>query len=240
MNYNVQIVGLACFVRDQGSRHVMLPDGRNPGDGIDPHFASIVVDSNAIDSFVGWDGDDTAAQGMFALPPCSITIDGADQPGDLDTSGHDGLLPELRRIAPDFEIDPALAQTIATLDIRRGTLTAYQVPEGTAIMSQLTVLHDGPVTVRVVPRDGSPERAINLKEGTEIALTNTGSGGYRKTSDSNGHFRIYEKLSARPVVLGNPPEITGVPPTPSHHVIFTGGAAAGLSSSCSNTGCCGG
>ncbi len=238
MQYTVQFVGLACFLRSPGERTVLLPDGRDPGQGIDPHFASIVVDHEAIEEATGWNGDADLSRGRFTLPPCSIAIEDADIAGTLDTSGHDHRLPELRKINPKFAIDPATAQTIATLRIRQGTLAAYRVPGGTAVISQLDVPHDGSITISVTPRDHSPTRTIRLKPGTEIAITNTSRGGYAALDEQNGHFHIYEKLSATPAELTEPDEVPDVPASKSQHPMFRRATPIGLSTSCSNTGCC--
>ena len=238
MQYSVQFVGLACFLHGQGGRQVLLPDGRNPGNGIEPHFASIVVAGDAVESTTGWKDDKDAARGIFALPPCSIVFEGAEKAGALDTTRHDGRLPQLRRLAPDIRIDPQRAQTIASVDIRRGTLTAYRVPGGDAVITQLDVPHNGSISITVVPRDGSPQRSIRVRAGTEIALTNTARGGYAQVPEPNNHFRIYEKLSSVPVTLNEPDDVADVPPSPSHHVLFMRKTPSGLSINCSNTGCC--
>lgn len=237
MPYSIQFVGLACFLRGSGERHVLFPDGRTPGDGIQPHFPSIVVDSGAVQSAVGWDDQEAVTRGEFRLSPCSLSIAGASDGGTLDTSHHDGRLPELRRIDPNFAIDRDRAETIATLDIRQGTLTAYQIPGGKAIISQLDVPHDGSIVINVVPRDGSAARAIVLQPGTEIAVANTALD-YDDDAEENGHFRIYERLSMNPVTLCQPPMVADVPPSPSRHALFLRRLPAGLTSSCSNTGCC--
>src|ERR1051326_9612616 len=148
MHYAVQFVGLVCFYRENGARQALLPDGRNPGDGIDPHFASIIVAPAAIESTTGWDGDNPEP-GTFSLPPSTVTLEGADQPGTLDTSKHDDQLPQLRKINRRFEIDPDRADTIARLYIRSGKLTAFTIPGGTAVISQLDVPHDAPINVTV-------------------------------------------------------------------------------------------
>jgi hypothetical protein len=240
MHYSIQFVGLACFHRDPGTpeeRCVLLPDGRDPGDGIEPHFASIVVASDAVEEAAGWTGEEVSS-GVFGLPPCSIVFEGADTPGLLDSKNHDGLLPQLRRMDPNFTIDRTRAQTIATVRIRRGTLTAYGVPGGTAVISQLDVPHDGNITVTITPRDGSSARSIRLKPGTEIVLKNT-ARDYRSVREPNAHFRIYERLSASPGVRLNEPETpASVPRSPSRHTFFMQKEPAGLAMSCSNTGCC--
>lgn len=239
MPYTVQFVGLVCFLRDKGGRKVLLPDGRDPGDGIEPHDALIRVAPDAIEVAQGWPDSEAAAHGVFRLDPCSISLEGTEVTGALDTTSHDGRLPELRRVAPSFAIDLATAETIARLDIRQGTLRAYQIPGGTAVMSQLDVPHDGSITISVVPTDGGSRRMIRLRGATEIAITNTGRSGYMSQQEEDGHFRIYEKLSMRPVRLTTPPPVnSSLPRSPSRHVFFKAIGPHGLSTSCSNTGCC--
>lgn len=237
MPYTVQFVGLVCFYRESEAREALLPDGRNPIAGIDPHFASIVVRSDAIDEMSGWNGDADVAQGTFELVPCSISLEGADTPGPLDTSAQDDALPQLRRLDPNFEIDLNTAETIARLPIRQGTLAAYSVPGGTALISQLDVLHDGPITVTVTPLDGSEPKILRLKPGTEIAIANT-ARLYPNAAESGGHFRIYEKLSKNPVNLSAPPEVIDLEPSMSQHPVFGHKMPMNLNTDCSNTGCC--
>src|ERR1043166_5033793 len=119
MPYTVQFVGLVCFYREKGGREALLPDGRNPGGGIDPHFASIVVRSDSVEEANGWNGQADLRRGTFELDPCSISIEGAETAGALDTSAHDGKIPQLRALDPNFEIDPDTAETIARVRIRQ-------------------------------------------------------------------------------------------------------------------------
>ena len=237
--YTVQFVGLVCFLREQGGRRVLLPDGRSPGDGIDPHYASIVVDAAAVQEAVGWNGD-AIAPGTFRLPPCWLSLEGSEpENGVLDTSAHHGRLPELRAIDPNFEIDPETAGTIAQLRIRQGTLKAFRIPGGTALISQLDVPHEGPVQITVTPRDGSTPRTIRVAPGTEIAVTNTaGEDIYTTEAEPHGHFRIYERLSVRPVTLTAPATTPDAPASQSQHRLFMRPDPIGLSHDCSNTGCC--
>ena len=240
MPYLVQFVGLVCFYRERNGRQVLLPDGSHPGPQIDPHYASIMVAPHAVEAVNGWDAQ--AANGTFELPPCSLVLEGADVEGPLDTSRHDGRLPQLRQFDPHFEIDPDRAETVARLQIRRGTLAAYAIPGGDAAISQLDVPHDGPIHITVTPRDGSPARTLQLRAGTEIAVTNMARAGLYTAGAAereNGHFRIYEKLSVRPVNLADPPRTkSNLEPSPSRHRLFTGARPINLNTSCSNTGCC--
>ena len=241
--YKVQFVGLVCFFRERGGRLALLPDGRDPGPGIDQHFGEIIVDADAVESASGWEDSETAGSGTFRFPPCQIVLEGVDGDGPLDTTAHDELLPQLRRIDPNFEIDPSRAQTIAKVPIRRGTLKAYRVPGGDAAMSQLDVPHQGSITVTVNPDDGSSARTIRLKPGTEIAITNMARGVYGREDETpaerESHFRIYEKLSTRHVSLREPTLLATLPETASRHSMFSKRRGPiGLYPGCSNTGCC--
>lgn len=239
MPYKVQFVGLVCFVRDHGGRTAFLPDGRIPPAGVEPHYGSIVVAPDSVTGAQGWPDQEGTSRGVYSFDPSSISIEGADVAGSLDTSGHDGLLPELRRINPDFTIDPSVAQTIGRLAIRQGTLRAYRIPGGTSVISELEVSHDGNTQITVTPDDGSAVRTIRLQPGTEIAITNMARGGYDRIVEENGHFQIYGKLSARrPIQLDEPLTVANVAPSPSQHVLFARKVPIGLSVSCSNTGCC--
>lgn len=241
MPYSVQFVGLVCFYRDQGGRLALLPDGRNPGNGIDPHYGSIVVAADSIEETetVNWAGVKGVRDITFPLVPCQLVIEGADVDGALDTTGH--ILPQLRDIDKDFEIDPPRAKTIAQIRIRQGTLTSYLIPGGAAAMSQLDVAHDGPIRITMKPDDGSPEGTIVAKPGTEIAITNMARGNvYDELPAKNGsHFTIYEKLSVNPVTLKEPTVTAALSESRSQHVMFSGRGPIGLYVDCSNTGCCG-
>jgi hypothetical protein len=214
----------------------MLPDGRNPGGEIEPHFASIFVDPGVIGSVSGWD-QASADSGEFSLPPCSVTIDGVNTAGTLDTAEHDDRLPQLCRINSAFTLDRDSAETIATLDIRNGKLIGYRIPGGTAVISQLDVDHDGDIDVVMTPRDGSAAKSIRLNAGAEIAVVNV-ARDYSDEVEEAGHFRIYERLSTPPVRLTAPTAALGIPLSPSRHPYFLSRIPAGLASDCSNTGCC--
>lgn len=241
MPYTVQFVGLVCFYRQNGARQALLPDGRQPAPGIEPHAASIEVAPEDVLDASGWNGSVDAAYGRYLLPPCSIELEGADVPGSLDTSLHDDYVPCLARIDPSFEIDPDRAETIARLRVRSGVLRAFRIPGGAATISQLEVPHDGEIHVRVLPRDGSPERRLRLRPGAEVLIANMAESGYLRDTPKaahDDHFRIYEKLSTHPVTLHAPESIPEVPPSQSQHATFLRGEPIALSTDCTNTGCC--
>lgn len=238
MSYKVQFVGLVCFYREHGTRLALLPDGRIPPAGIDPHYASIVVHPDMIENVSGWDDVEITDYGVYPLDPCEVIFEGADVPGLLDVSKHEHL-PQLRQIDPDFEIDPQRAQTIAKVRISQGKLTAHLIPDGHAVVSQLEVEHGGPnVTITIRPDGQSVERTIRVKPAAEIAITNMARGVYRHETRRDGHFRIYEKLSVRPVRLKEPEGRVLLPELKSRNPLFAGRGPIGLYINCSNTGCC--
>ncbi|HEY0141365.1 MAG TPA: hypothetical protein VGF48_10750 [Thermoanaerobaculia bacterium] len=240
MPYKVQFAGLVCFYRKSGVRLALLPDGRNPGAGIDPHYGSIVIHEDWIEDTSGWSNAELEEPGVFPLESCDVTLEGADVSGTLDVSEQEGKLPQLRQIDPDFVIDPDTAPTVARIPIRRGTLTAYRVPQGEAVVSELVVPHDGSITITVTPRNGSPARTICVMAGAEIAIGNMAKGVYRDGETEHApHFKIYEVLSSQPVSLVNlPASSQQLNELQSQNPIFTGRGPIGLYVECSNTGCC--
>lgn len=241
MAYQVQFVGLVCFVREDGGRFVLLPDGRNPPPDVDAHFASIIVAPEAVEQAIGWDGDPDATNGRFALPPCLVSLEGADVGSTVDVTAQEWALPQLKQIDPNFQLDLQTAKTIARLHVRQGTLTAYAIPGGEAVMTQLDVpFNGGSIHVTVTPDDGSPQRTLQFAPGTEIAIANMAAGGYAALDQQNNHFRIYEVLSSQPVTITEPPTVASLDESPSNHVLFSRANPIGLSTGCSNTGCCSG
>lgn len=241
MSYKVQFLGLVCFYREGNTRLALLPDGRTPGNGIDPHYATIVVDPDLIEGTTGWDDVDMDEEGVFPLSPCRISIEGSDAPGTLDVSGHNGL-PQLSQINPDFKIDPDRAQTIARMRITQGRLTAYRMPDAEAAVSELDVPHEGSVTITVkAEKGGSPDRTIRVKNGAEIVISNMARDVYKKGEHRDGHFKIYEKLAAQPAPLTEPTTIAAnLSVLKSNNPLLRSRKPVGLYVSCSNTGCCGG
>lgn len=238
MPYKVQFVGLVCFYRENGSRLVLLPDGRDPALGLDRHIPSLYVAPESVQESSGWPSDDETSHGIFRLPECALSMEGTDVPGTLDVAQHDGVLPQLKRIDEGFKINPDTVEAVARLRIRQGKLVARRVPNGQALMSELEVPHDRSITVTVTPRDGAP-RTLRLAQGTEILLGNMAAEGlYAEKQPSEGHFRIYQKLSENPVNLPGPGPVKNVTESDSQHWLFKTAGPVNLSVSCSNTGCC--
>ncbi|HKR64397.1 MAG TPA: hypothetical protein VJZ00_11760 [Thermoanaerobaculia bacterium] len=239
MPYKVEFVGLVCFYREPAARVALLPDGRDPGNGISPHYAKFIVDPQAVESATGWPEDDQTERGIYVLPDCMLELEGAGA-GTLDTTAHDGLLPQLSRIDPNFQIDPETAQTIVQLRVGNGALSAHLVPGGNAAISQLIVPHDDAINITVTPRDGSAAKSLRLAPGTEVVLGNMSEHGIYDTAlaEDDSHFLIYAKLSSQPVTLHEPESVAGLETLQSDHWMFTRAAPINLSIACSNTGCC--
>lgn len=240
MPYKVQFAGLVCFYHQSGARLALLPDGRNPGAGIDPHYGTLVIHEDSIEEVSGWSSSELEEPGVFPLDSCDVTFEGAAVSGTLDVSEHDGLLPHLRQIDPNFVIDPDAAPTVARIPIRHGTLTAYRIPQGQAVVSQLVVPHDGSITITVTPRNGGPVRTIRASAGAEIAVGNMAHGVYRNGETEHApHFKIYEVLSSQPVSLTELPALAQqLSELQTQNPMFTGTGPIGLYVECSNTNCC--
>lgn len=240
MPYKVQFVGLVCFVHESDMRWALLPDGRNPGDDIDPHFPSIMIAKDSIEDANGWNSDGPDARGKILPPPGTLVLEGADVPGALNDTQQGEMLPHLTDSDTKFQIDLDRAKAVMRIPIRQGTLTARTVPGGSALISELEVSHDGPITLTLSPADGSPAQTLRLKPGTEVLIGNMAAQGIYDRAQPDSHFRhfqIYEKLSTVPVVLPEPDQPDGkeAPRSLSQHWYFLRGAPIGLDHSCSNS-----
>jgi hypothetical protein len=238
--YNVQFVGVVCFLRQNGSRLALLPDGRRDQP---PHSARIVVDPAAVIRDTGWKARTKAhvARGIYALPECSIALQGVEEKGELVTDDHERFLPRLQVINPDFKIDPKSADLVARIPIRRGTLEAFRYPASAitptaSIISQLRIPHEGEITITVTPKFAGPERTIVLAPGTEVVIVNDSTSEDRVVP----HFHIYDRLNGS----GNGASVGSTPPptslnlrnSPSQHPFFS--RPVGGDDLCPNTGCC--
>jgi hypothetical protein len=239
MSYKIQYVGMVCFLNQaDGSKLALLPDGRQETPA---HIARIVVSPMKVISETGWRrGPVDRALGRFVVPACSISIEGADQSGTLDATSHQGL-PRLQQLRSGFTINPVTARTVATMEIRQGTLQSFLYPGAgdsptTSIISQLDVAHAGPITITITPTGRNVrQRTIVLQPGTEIAILNDSVGDTRAAP----HFHIYDMLTDSNVSVGDtvPPTPVGMlPESPSRHHVF-GGQIDG-NDLCPNTGCC--
>lgn len=244
----INFLGLVCFVKEEGGgRLALMPDGRSPGRLIDPHFPQLIVAADAVTGGEGWDGDVTLSGDLlnFTLPLCTLTIDGVapnDGSAGLDTSFH--TVPLLTDIDEKFEIDPNTANAVVRLRIRRGSLRAFRSvgasPENAAVVSQLEVAPNGPITITVQqPGDHLPQ-TITLRPDTEIIIANASRPGESDSRNIRSHALIYERLATRKVNLAGAEERLIPPATlpelPSTHKFFQIPGIIGSGPACGNTG----
>lgn len=247
--YKIDFAGLACFsARDGRGRIVLLPDGREPDEKIDPHVPRVFVKTEAveyIDERLKREEMENAT--VITLPKCRLSFSGTDvrdpRNATLDTSLHDPYVQQLSVLDANFD-GRGERRTVAMLRIRRGELLAYRHPGALdedidpAIVSQLEVPHDEPITIEVLPEAEREPALIRLKPGTEIVLANTAP----RTDGVNtvNHFRLYENLSSKPVNFGGRPPVRAknLRRLPAENPFFTLSGSIGTSGDCGNTGCC--
>lgn len=247
--FKIDFIGLVCFfIQKDGSRLALLPDGRDPGQGIDAHLPRLIVASENVMDGDGW-GRSLDLIGpvlSFDLPRCTMEIAGlgtAQDPVELDTSEH--TVPRLNDIDMNFEIDPDRADAVVKLPIRRGSLHSYRRPNDDnptpAVISQLEVSHDGNIAITVQPGGDEPPRFLTLKPESEIAIVNASRPAARVVTLPPPHFLIYERLADRPVSLAGPVDqlaVPGLSELPTNHPLFGLGGIIGSGVECGNTGCC--
>jgi hypothetical protein len=237
--YSIVFVGLICFVDQDNSRIVLLPDGMNPPQDVQRHFPYAVVKPDDVIEKAGWDTNNAELMelGMFRLPKCSLTITGSNEGGDFGHKQHDDNVPRLKALDKTVQIDPNTANAIVRLTISSGTLEARRRPNSgaqtdVAIISRLKVPYAGEITVSV----NGGERMLRLKPGTEIAVANL---AVPSTPGTKSHFPIYAGLTKTGVIKGTPTANPSIPEIETTQHIFTlpfqinDGTAA-----CGNVGCC--
>lgn len=246
--YTIDFVGLACFSKQDGQgRFVLLPDGREPGEGIDAHIPRLVVkteDVQRIDKELTTETIDGGTEVL--LPKCLLRFSGADtndkKETTLDTTDHDRFLQQLSEIDPTFDADD-IGGTVVRLRIRKGTLKAYRFPGSDeldpAVVSRLQVPHDDWVSITIVPEPNGKPATVLLKPGSEVVLANTAP----RHDDLNqrSHFLIYERLSSRRVDFSKRPAAAAAGPLQhlsSHNPFFRSTVTSGAGGDCGNTGCC--
>jgi hypothetical protein len=246
--YEVLFIGLACHLTKPEKRKVLWPDGSNPPARVTPHYAYLAVDPGAIKDRQGWfpgdeAQDDLMATGLFRLPKCKIYMDGTDEGTGLDTTGHDKFLPRLAAADPTVAIDPSDVNAIAEMTLTSGTLTAMRTrgieSSGTvdaAVISQLRVKHDGPITVRIEPQTGR-DRTLVLEPGTSVAVANI---AFPDEGTGIEHFSIYAQLTRLRTLSGRAEHPLSTIPIlePTHHLFTLGVSISDGSADCGIVRCC--
>jgi len=240
MSYSTVFVGLACFVKQaDGSRLVMLPDGRHPGGHIEPHFAHIAIKNDDIVDKSGWRGgapDSTLPVTRFPIKTDSVVsisgLNGAGAP-DLTFPDQGATFPKL----PGFHIVPEKAETIARFPIAHGRLEARRFAQ-TAIVGLVTVEdHAGNVTITATPKKGKPRKLV-VKDGTQIAVLNVSNSGTEPLVEEDRHFHIYSKLDVNRTPLNSLETSPTAPPLNSNHPLLKSLDGTFPGADCSVSGCC--
>lgn len=245
MPYAVDFIGLACFSRQHGpGRLVLLPDGRDPGEGIDPHVPRLVVATAAIESMDQLPTSMRSGATLITLPQCRVHFPGADveeaAQTTLDTTRHDPVVPRLSAVDPRFDLDGPGA--VVSVQIRKGTLRAFRHPgsgeRDPAIVSRLEVPHEGPIEISIDLLETGRQALVRLSPGTEIVLAN--SAPRPNPLNVRSHFHIYAKLSNHSVNLSNrqPVAAAGLERLRSPNPFFSLAGGIGSGGDCTNTGCC--
>lgn len=239
MSYKVQFIGLHYFSPNlNGQRRALLPDGRFPDPGIQPHVASISVRTEDLVSTEGWHDHEVTTDNVeteFLFGPSRIDLP---FPGKAryEESAAFGSAPRLKELAPDFEVGDD-ANWIANIPIPSGSFEAYRVPglpdpSVAPLLAELTVDHEEEIVITVTARKGWPQRQIVLNPGSEIAIINT-SRGLAPRNQGGDHFQIYAELSSAPVKLKAPErDDSKVPFSRSMHPMFKRPRPATYSSDC--------
>jgi hypothetical protein len=245
VDYTVMFVGLT-FFKDEGKRgmRVLLPDGsRAKQFGIDPHYASIAAAQDSVLSVSGWKGEEIETEHSkieFYFPQGKVSLGGADTPGKIDAARQMKVLPKLKKINRKFNLDPAGTNAVADMTICQGEFGIYRMPgtpdDGTgALVSLLKVPHAQDFTVTVTPRDGSENRTIEFKAGSEIAFVNTSRHAV-PTESYDRHFEIYGELSLVHVKLTPRKTPLRTPLLPTRNPTFFAPEPMLTGPGCSNAG----
>jgi len=148
MPYTIHFMGLACFVKqDDGNYLVAMPDGRNaksPGTNtpIEPHSPVLVIQASDILNTSEWPGVRfTNNLAFFDIADCALNFQHANAPGPMDATQFAQTMYSWPDIDQTFTIgntgDPS--NVIASAAIRKGTLRAYRIPGGQALIGQVDV-----------------------------------------------------------------------------------------------------
>jgi len=149
MPYTIHFMGLACFVKqDDGNYLVAMPDGRNaktPGTNtdIEPHSPVLIAQVSDILNTSDWPSSSVTNGLMsFDITDCSLNFQYANAPGQqIDATQFSDAMFDWPAIDPTFTIGDTNNphNVIASTVIRRGTLRAYRIPSGEAMIGQVDV-----------------------------------------------------------------------------------------------------
>ena len=225
MPYTVHFMGLTCFVKqDDGNYLVAMPDGRDaksPGTNtaIEPHSPVLIVRASDILNTSDWPNTRfTNGLASFDIADCCLNFQYANAPGQqIDATQFNDTMFSWPTIDETFTIDDTSKprNVIASAVIRRGTLRAYRIPNGEAMIGQVDVpiapMSDS-IRMEATPidrehcggaNDAAPAspRQITFKNDAEIVVANV-SDKFRQQREQQitepedaNHFFIYYVLN---------------------------------------------
>ena len=232
MGVTVDFIGLVYFGREgeqDERRLVLIPDGRNPGDGIEPHQATINIATEDLIDADWWEEGletlnaagagtnrrirakrDTVQRADFDPRVTPMVTFEIEEPSTLDITGvsgkavdatqQDDQLPPLHRLG--LNVDRQNAQTIARMSIGNGTLRAMLLPAPAGVAEDGTALFRGAAISRL---------EVNGRSRGPVTIT-AQANGTRKT------IRVRE--GAEIVIANISPDFTGGANGTGHHQIY--------------------
>jgi hypothetical protein len=200
MACQITFLGLINFfdVTAQGGL-ILLPEGREFGDGIADHFARFYVPADGvIDEDTDWWPEfidaDMANIGVRSFPieaASKITINALDPVNGEQVQAAQNItfIPSLNDV---LQIEPQSAITIAQIPFGRGSLEAFLLIE--AAVSVLRVdAHDAVIRITATHADG--EKKLAVRNNTEIVLANMSDlSAIAPEANTPSHYSIYSRL----------------------------------------------
>ncbi len=261
MSFIIDFVGLHYFQKQNGSRLVLLPDGRKFA-GMTPHNARFYVEKTRLigrpDQQDWWNPipnpvlDDYALV-EFPIPePVKLEITGLEAPSGASSGSavqavRMEQLDHLKDLDPQMTIVPDKARTIARLEVGQGLCEAFSL-RSRAPVTRVTVNHSGQIQIKATT-DAGDTRTLYLRDEAEIVLSNTPAlftdkgtqMGMHAMPMSMSHYMIYEQLAEYPNIkrMTPPPSnrISTLPDFPSSQAFFVLLDGQTPSSDCGPT-CC--
>ena len=161
MSYTIDFVGIVYFdtnPRDRASRRVLLPNGMDPGDGIEPHMASINIASNRLVGDPQWGADSPKARRVDRAKGLSYRA--AMQPDSIAGSTATAVLEEVEVELLTFPISERSTITVTGLD-GKGVDTSEHDGQLPRLMDQ-----DPPV---FVDADADTIASLTIRNGKLVA-----------------------------------------------------------------------
>lgn len=226
--YHVHFVGIVYFnVCKRDGKIALVPNGTRGGGHIPLHYASFFIEESLHDSDNWWpdrkllrtisiDNPDHSSSDVNLIEfritkPAEITFDCGDE--TLECVNIDKTLPELKVIAPGFELDLDKPDIIAKLDVPGGKLEAFRFDNDELAVVRWTITkHSTPITITA--KEGADVRRITLKNVEEPEVVFGHTADLIQTAAEN-----LQREAARPNTRGSKADGGGAM-TGAHHFLL--------------------